>query len=217
MSFRPTKKGRALLRTRKFKKSLGQEVKGLKRAIKRTTEKKHHDVTISDNYGNDATINNLCLVPQSDTSGGMDGLTIFGKTLWVNYSVQWKITATQETSCRTIIFVDKRSNGAVPTIAELMEANPGVDSLYNNVNEGSRFIVLYDKLHHNAFPDSTTSISKSHHVRLNVNRKMRFLNSGETATALGENMIYVIFIADTTSADADTPTVTGNARLYFNP
>lgn len=197
-------------------KSLGKQVKSIKKYIRNIVEKKHHDTVLSDNFGTDAIAGNLCLMAQGDSSANRSGLSVYAKSLWFNYSVQWKTTSTQETQCRMIVFVDKQSNGALPTIAELMDTGNGVNSLYDNINEGHRFVVLHDKLHHNPFPDTTASVTKPFSVRIPVNRRMRFLDGTQTATALGGNMLYFICIGDTVSADADAASMTGHSRLYFD-
>lgn len=183
--------------------------------ITKAIEKKHHDKVISNVFGNDIAPNAIHLMSQGDTSGGRTGLKIYAKNLYINLSLQWKSTATQETTARFIVFLDKNSNGAIPGGTDLMESLATV-SLYDNVNEGRRFVVLCDKIFNNR--NVTTDLDKfeGYNMIIPVNRTVWYLDSGSTATALGRNSLYYICIGDVASADADAVAVTGNARLYYD-
>lgn len=184
------------------------------RKIKSLIEKKHIDKVISTSFGTDAIPGNLHLMAEGDTSETRTGLKISSKNLYINLSLQWKVTATQETTARFIVFVDKLSNGALPSSTQLLESM-ATTSLLNNKYEGRRFIVLYDKLFNNRNVNSTVSKLEGYSIKIPINRNIWYLDSTATATALGRNSIYYLCVGDVYMADADSVAVTGNARLYY--
>lgn len=203
---------RIMKKTRKRSK-VNENTRQIRR-IKNLIEKKHIDKVISDTFGNDAGVNNLHLIAQGDTSSLRTGLKISAKNLYINISLQWKTTATQETTARFIVFIDKLSNGAIPAGVDLMETL-STTSLYDNRNEGRRFIVLCDKLFNNTRISTSVSKLQGHNMIIPINRNIWYLDSTANATAVGRNSLYYLCIGDVASADADAVSISGNARLYF--
>lgn len=186
-------------------------------AVRRITnmiEKKRLDNTIASNFGNDVLCETISLMAQGDTSAARQGLKITAKRLNINMSIQWKATATQETSVRFLVFIDTQSAGARPLISDVLE-NVSVTGEWKSRNQGRRFIILLDKLINNK--NATTAVSKieTHRYKLKVNKNIYYIDSTSNATALGRNQLYYALVGDVLSADADTPTASGTARLYY--
>lgn len=196
------------------KKAYKKKATKMFKQIKSMIEKKHIDKVISGNFGNDVVCGNLHLMAESATSSGRTGLKISAKMLYIKLSLQWKATATQETTARFIVFIDRLSAGALPTASQVLET-VSTTSQWDNVNEGRRFLILYDKLYNNK--DTTTALSKleGHQFKIPINRNIWYLDSTANASALGRNSLYYLLIGDVASADADAVAVTGTTRLYY--
>lgn len=208
MAIKPTKKGRALTKTAKFQRGM-KKVNRLVRSI----EKKHIDKTLNFSFGNDQVVNNLSTLIQGHTSSEREGLKIYAKYLHIRGSIGWKTTATQVTNVRFIVFLDKAGVGAKPTSTELLEA-ANVRSMYNNVTEGKRFIVLRDRIYQNKYPSAST-METYINMKIKINRNIYYRDSTGNDTSLGKNQIHALLISDQPIASADTPSCTYNTRLYF--
>lgn len=198
----------------KYRKKPKQSGTKMYRQLKSMIEKKHIDKVISSEFANNVTVNNLCLIAEGVTSSTRNGLKIAAKTLYMKFSIQWKATATQETTGRLIVFIDRLSSGALPTASQLLET-VSTTSQYNNINEGRRFIVLRDILYNNK--NATTAISKleGHSLRIPINKNIWYLDSTANVSALGRNSLYYVLIGDSLGGDPDCIAITGTCRLYY--
>lgn len=180
-------------------------------------EKKHFDKALDFSCTNNEAPTSMCDIAEGIGSGDRIGLRVRPLSLHCNYQLQWNNTATQQTSCRVIIFLDKESDGAVPTRAQIFEGGgtANTTTLLNNINEGSRFVILYNKIHNNRNASQTTIKDETYSLRLKLGRKMHFRDGTGGANAKGNNMIYIIGMGDVADATGTEVEVDGNSRLYF--
>lgn len=202
----------------RYRPSIKKDVKKLKKDVRKLRpEKKHHDTTLDTSFDNDSVLTNLNTIAEGTASGEREGLRIRVGNLHLRYQVTLKNTAAHETTCRLVVVVDKHSQGARPTRAEIFEsANANCTTLYNNINEGKRFVILYDKIH-NFFDSNNGSTSRAYTFNkvIKVNRVQTFLDGTANTTNLGNNMIYLIAMGDTADASGNEPEMDGHARVYF--
>lgn len=193
------------------KKTLTRKVNRLLNSI----EKKHIDKSIGIDFANDTNPLTLTTTTQGDTSSTRTGLKIYAKSLVMHYTIDWPDTATQETNCRLLIFLDKNPQGAVPSTTDLLEAAT-TDSLYNNVNEGRRFVVLYDKHFNNLNPTTTVPRDQGGVIKLKINKNIWYLDSTSAGSSLGRNQLFILPLGDVTNTHADAASIDGNCRVYFD-
>lgn len=202
--------------------STGRRIKVAKRTnrqilnrLKSSIEKKHYDKNETLNFSSEQTAQNLCLMPQGDSSSTRTGLKIYAKTLIMRGTIQWAKTNTQETNARLIVFMDKNSNGTTPAIASLLET-VDVTSLLDNRNEGRRFVVLWDKVFTNTNPSTSVDKEQYFQKRIKLNKNVWYLDSSANSTAQGKNQFYYVTISDVTGSSGDRPTGTMDTRVYYD-
>lgn len=179
-------------------------------------EKKHFDKSLDFSCTNNEACTSMCDIAEGVGSGDRIGLRVRPLSLHCNYQLQWNNTATQETSCKVMVILDRESDGTVPTRAQIFEGGgtANTTTLLNNINEGSRFIVLYNKTHNNR--NLSTSVKdETYSFRLKLGRKMHFRDGTGGSNAKGNNMIYIIGMGDVADATGTEVEVDGHSRLYF--
>ncbi len=193
------------------KKTLAKKVKFIVSLI----EKKHFNVSESMNFASDETLRAISTMAQGDTSATRTGLKISAKNLYLKFGITWSAgVASSAGVCRMLVILDKNSVGTAPALTDVLESGSTI-SQYQNVNEGRRFVILYDKIFNNGNSSSTADTDRAVHVVIPINRNIWFLNSGATPTTLGRNQLYVLGIGDSTIASGNAPAVTYNSRLYY--
>mgnify|MGYP000302194310 CR=1 FL=1 len=210
MPIRPTAKGQRIYRTKILPK-LKKKVNRLYNQI----EKKHKDFNFNPYFASDSGVSVACYLDEGDSSSQRTGLKVYGKSLEVRGQVLWSKSTSQETACRLLVVLDKNANGAVPAITKILESQT-VNSLYDNTNMGTRFVILKDKLFSNLNPSTTVNKDQAYKFKVKINRNMHFLDGGVTSSSLGRNMIYVLCISDVSSASALGPTSLIRARLTYD-
>ncbi len=192
-------------------KSLAKKVKFLASLI----EKKHFDVSESMNFASNETLRTLSTMAQGDSSSTRTGLKVSAKILYLKFGITWSAgVAPSAGVCRMLVILDKNSQGVAPALGDVLESG-GTLSQYNNINEGRRFVIIYDKIFNNGNSSSTADTDRAIHVKIPINRNIWYLNSGATPTTLGRNQLYILGIGDSTIASGNAPAVTYNSRLYY--
>lgn len=201
-------------RKRSKQKKMSNSFIGKLKTVVKSIEKKHYDRTISNNFGSDAACSVLTNISQGDTSSTRTGLKVYAKNLLINGSIGWSSTATQESMMRVIIFIDKNPNGAVPAITNVLESG-AINSLYNNIYEGKRFVVLKDVRFSNT--DAHTSIPKetAFSWKIPINRSLTYLSGSNDSASLGSNNLFAVMVSDVTTASGDTAAVNYTTRVYY--
>ncbi len=193
------------------KKSLAKKVQFLASLI----EKKHFDVSESMNFASNETLRTLSTMAQGDSSSTRTGLKISAKNLYLKFGITWSAgVAPSAGVCRMLVILDKNSQGVAPALTDVLEQGSTI-AQYNNINEGRRFVIIYDKIFNNGNSSSTADTDRAVHVIIPINRNIWYLNSGATPTALGRNQLYILGIGDSTIASGNAPAVTYNSRLYY--
>lgn len=106
-------------------------------------------------------------------------------------------------ACRLMIIQDKQSNGAVPTIANVLQTGNYIDPI--NLDNRERFNVLMDKLY-TFFPASTSAgpiigggnpITKTVKVYKKLNLATIFSGVGATIGSIQTGGIWMLWVTDT--------------------
>lgn len=120
-------------------------------------EYKHLDSTVytGSSIPTTGAISLLTGITQGDTSSTRNGNSVKGKSISLKFE---STCGTAITTQRFILFLDKNSNGVIPTATELLVSDHYL-SPYNDDNMGSRFIVLDDKRIAMGFNDTTNHYS----------------------------------------------------------
>ncbi len=175
-------------------------------------EYKHHNIQgISTTVTDAGVITNCSLLSQGDTSQTRDGGSVKFTSLRLAYNIKINASATN-TTFRVMIVHDKQTNQAQFTLADLLFDATTVDNIVSpyNVNNASRFNVLYDRLHTLSSTGSTSNVSRIIHKKLNM--KTRYDAAVGDITDLTQDSISLVFIADEVTND---PGITFNYRSRF--
>ncbi len=183
-------------------------------AVKRlvNVEFKHKNVQVLGTAVTDAgLITNVTFLSQGDTSTTRDGGSVKFTSFRLSYSLA--INASAVTSIvRVLIVHDKQTNQAQFALADLLFDATIVDALFSppNINNASRFNILYDKLHPLTIDGSNALVTRTIHRKLNM--KTRYDANDGTIADLTQDSISVIFISDQVTND---PNVNFNWRSRF--
>ena len=182
--------------------------------ILNSADKKHHDLSATVNFTNNAPINKLTLMAEGTTSSERSGLKVTGRYVRIKGQIIWSGNVGQETVCRMIIFYDKHSDAALPVVADLLESAT-CSSLLNNLYNGKRFVVLKDKYFTNHNP--TTALQKETGVSISIpyKKNVHYLGAGATNADLGPYNLYFCTISDATTVSGNGPTFLYNSRFYY--
>lgn len=182
--------------------------------ISRGIEKKYHDIQSSaKEFASDAPINGLSLISEGVGSGQRVGLKISPQHLLIQGKVTFSSTAGLTGSpVRLIVFKDRSQTGTLPLVTDVLEA-ANVGAMYKHLNK-PRYQVISDTVIKNLSPD----INVTNYTYFKMNKKLRGQIYYEDATSnqagQGRNNLYVMFMADTTLASANTG-ISFNARLTY--
>lgn len=150
-------------------------------------------------------LNGLAL---GDTSETREGQSILMKNMLVRFQLVLNASASV-TATRVIIVIDKQSNAAAPTAAQILDVTGSMISPLN-IDYGSRFVVLLDKLF--ALDNVGKKIIEfKRFMKLNAHAKYNTANNG-TVADITTNSLYMMHYS---SEATNTPTLSYNIRLRF--
>lgn len=165
-------------------------------------EYKKNDVAVTAGFVQPSTTGTITLLSsmaQGDTSETRNGNSIRSKSISIKGSV---VAGTQTNELRYILFLDKNSNGVIPTATELLEAD-SVIARYNDDNMGSRFIILQDKRVPMGFNDTTNhyaagdmNVSWSMYKKLFGHAKFDGTGAGQADAVSGHLYLYMVATAN---------------------
>lgn len=124
-------------------------------------------------------------------------------------------------SIRCMVIRDRQCNGAVPGIAEILQATSGAPTIVNfvNLNNEGRFEILMDKMHNLRYcgiseleAGTTTQAGTTEHFQWSarVNIKIHYSGaSGDTPNITSNNILFVMI---TKRSQAH---ISGNSRVRF--
>jgi hypothetical protein len=174
-------------------------------------EVKHVDVSSSSTVSTTPVLTFLSGIAQGDTNTSRDGNSV--KCVGLHGDVTLIQNASATTSrVRTLIFVDTRSQGVVPTASDVLDTN-AMSGLANIDTEPNRFIILLDRF------DSMVLASESRvvHWRYDLTsdvKNMHFLFSGSGAT-IASAKGPVVYMLQYSSEATNTPTYAIDSRCFF--
>ncbi len=175
------------------------KVNNLKKLL--NVEYKHHNISTNSTAITDAgLITPLTNLAEGDTSTTRDG----GSVKWTSFQLayDWTINASATvTRVRLMIVQDKQTNQAVFTIPDLLFDGTIVDNIYSpyNINNASRFNILYDKVHVLTINGSNRSVYRKIHRKLRL--KTRYDAAVGDITDLTQDSLALVMIADQTTND----------------
>lgn len=174
-------------------------------------EYKHHNVQLLNTAITDAgLITNVSLLSQGDSSTTRDGGSVKFTSHRLSYN--WSLsTSAVTTVVRVMIVQDKQTNQAQFTLADLLFDATVNDAVYSppNINNASRFNILYDKVH-TLCENGRANLHRIIHKKLNM--KTRYDANDGTIADLTQDSISLVFIGDQTTND---PILSFNYRSRF--
>lgn len=174
-------------------------------------EVKHVDVSASTTVSTTPVLSFLSGIAQGDTNTSRDGNSVKCVGCHGDMTLIMNASATV-TRVRTLIFVDTRSQGVVPTATDVVDTN-GLSGLVNIDTEPNRFVILLDRF------DCLTLASESRlvHWRFDLSDALRnmhltFSGSGATIASAKGPVLYMLQFS---SEATNTPTYALDSRLFF--
>lgn len=155
-------------------------------------------------------ITQLTNIAQGDTKSTRDGDQVKLTQIYVNGIIQKHASATA-TSVRILLVMDKQTNGAIYTLADLLEDTSASDNIVsaNNLDNKFRFKVLYDKV----FNVSNSGESRrKYKIFKKLPIKIRYDGNAGDITDITSWSLSLVAIADEAT---NTPGHTFFARLRF--
>ncbi len=154
---------------------------------------------------------NLVLLSQGDTANTRDGSQVKLTSYRFAYTLKIHASATN-TMVRVMIVQDKQTNQAQATATQVLQDSTIIDALTSpyNVDNASRFNILYDKAHSMSSVGSTSCIHRVIHKKLNL--KIRYDANVGDVTDLTQDSLFLILVSDEPTND---PTISHTFRLRF--
>lgn len=192
-------------------KQLASDVSKLKNMV--NVEFKNHDVDISATYIDvTADIQALNYVNQGDGTESRDGSMFRMKSLECRYMTQLQTNMTNPSYIRAIIFLDTDPDGSTPTLASLLDNTTTPYVSPRNLDNRSRYVILYDKLH-SLNPSGTEGVMRKIYKSLDL----KVLITGATASAANtkKNGLYSCFLSSEASGATYKPSYTLSCRIRY--
>ncbi len=156
------------------------------------------------------TIVQLTNIAQGDSTITRDGSNIKVLSIFWSYSVRQHATACC-TLVRVMLVHDRQTNQAIYTPGDLLSDITVGDNIVSprNLDNTSRFAVLYDKVH--AYSDTGRLIS-FHQMYKKVQIKMRYDANVGDITDLTQSSLSLLVMSNESTNE---PTITFSCRLRF--
>ncbi len=175
-------------------------------------EYKIHTLEALDTAITDAgTITNVSTLTQGDTNITRDGSSVKFTSFRLSYGFKIGDSATR-TNVRVMIVHDKQTNQAQFALADLLQNATVNDAIYSplNIDNVSRFNVLYDKVHTLSSSGHTSVIHRT--VNRKLNMKTRYDGNAGTVADLPSDSMSLVWIGDEVTND---PTRSFSYRSRF--
>lgn len=184
----------------------------LARHIKKlvNVEIKNHDVQLASVAITDTPlITQLSNIAQGDTTNTRDGAQAKMLGVNVNY-ILTRSTNAEATAVRVMLVIDKQTNQAIYTAADLLEDVTSIDNVVSprNLDNLHRFQILYDKVH--VLTTNTTQIV----VRKYFTKQLLLRYDGSTPSIadLTQNSLSILLVATQVTND---PSIAAFFRVRF--
>ena len=201
-------------RRRSRKRGPGKALRAVRTLSKFVDRELHiHDILDQNDITSTGLILLLTGINEGDTRSTRMGVQVTARSLRLSL---FFAVGNQEALTRVILVIDRQTNGAFPTFADILQ-NVGttgqVMSSAMNTENSKRFKVLWDrKVRTNSvdLPVHTTGVFKR------LTHKVRYNGAGAgIGTALSGTLF--LFLLSNTVGGANSPNVTTQSRLVFAP
>lgn len=205
------------------------------RKINNKQEVKHKDTQHTVEMISDTSTANTILV--NGLSIGTTSITriadeAYFTSIQLRGTIQTSTLNLESSPWRIIIFRDMQSNGAAPTVAQLLDLSVITSAIYApyNTTNMKRFRVISDKRgvinpprfssFNTTAGDNTVDIVAIAGHKINIKRRLGFtsdygLGNAGTIADISKNSVYILFISDRTGASDMGPTFQGGTRMYY--
>ncbi len=190
-------------------------LKAVRRLARFVDTELHQAINVNQNIdiGGNGVFFQLVLVPQGDDDTDRNGIQITMRKLEIRLIVS---RGNADCCFRTIILLDRQSNGAIPTnddVLQITATDPQqVVSPLNNDNK-KRFRVLSDRTRTLVDGNSNERCFAVHHK---LSTKVRFDGAGTGIADVVSGMLWLFMFTDQ-AAGAAAPDVTMISRVWFAP
>ncbi len=183
----------------------------------RSQEMKFHDIdanqgtiALAGNILNGGSIN---LIGQATTESTRIGRKCTIKSILWRYNITTlqQSDMTAEDTVRVIMYLDKQANGATATVANILAPDSTYQS-YNNLQNSSRFRILYDKTHtmnpKNAAGNGSSNFTGQHAInssfykRCNIPLEFSGVANPSVLTEVRSNNVGVLLISKVNNISA---------------
>lgn len=148
-------------------------------------------------------------IPRGDTTNQRDGAQCKMVGFDLNYTIVVSAT-TPRTITRVLLVLDKQTNQAIYTAADLLEDVSAGDNIISprNLNNKHRFQVLYDRTHNLSLDSATIVVRK--YIKKDV--LLRYDASTSAIADLTQNSLSVMHMTNETT---NVPQLTSFLRVRF--
>lgn len=171
-------------------------------------EYKYTDRSFNHTPGNTGLVSMITNIAQGSDATERNGISILGKSIYIRGEAVINPASTTGSKARIIVFIDKNNQGAMPTVAEVLET-VNINSALNMAN-GKRFWVLCDK-QMDLNPAGNNQHSYMKYKKLNIH--LRYSGTGSAVTNLRDNNIFFLTISD--QAAGNSPTISCYSRFKY--
>ncbi len=174
-------------------------------------EYKFHDTQLTgSNVPTTAIINQISNIAQGDTAITRDGSQVKCVNLEIHWRVRQHATAT-ETAVRVLIVKDSQTNGAIYTIADLLQDTSIFDSIVTrkNLDNMFRLHIMYDKVFFMSDSGNKNAYGSFNRA---LNQKLRFDGVAGDITDLASSSYSIVFLSD---EGTNVPDVSVFSRLKY--
>lgn len=166
---------------------------------KRAPERKYNDVGTALDFDNAGT-NNIVLL--NGIAQGSDVTNRIGRrfnnvSIQMRYTIQTAPTTPVAAAARLMLVFDTQSNGAAPTILQILSSNSTQGPM--NLDNRDRFKVIHD-ITHVVQPSGPEIVYEKYYKKINLETT----NSGTTNTvsSIATGALYLLMIGDLVSSEA---------------
>ncbi len=181
------------------------------KALLNVEYKAHTVVAQTSDITDTASATALTNLVQGDTTTTRDGSQVKFTSLRFGYVLKANTSATRAT-VRLMLVHDKQTNEAQATATDVLQDSTPIDAITSayNIDNVSRFRILYDKVHTLVIAGDTSVVHRTIHKKLNL--KVRYDGNAGDVTDLTQDSIFLIMVSDTVTND---PNISFQIRLRY--
>ncbi|AUM61861.1 capsid [uncultured virus] len=152
-------------------------------------------------------------IAQGTNQGQRVGSSVRSK--YLNLRLNFNQNTIARTRMRVMLFWDRQSNGANPTLSQLLTDTTAAQTYYSgiNVNGSKRYKILFDRIYDFNVVGGATDAAENKHLqkRFKLKTIVKYNGTGATIADINTNALFLGFCAITTTA----MTVSGNADFIY--